>query len=145
MSPEPHLPRGRDSVPHDSRSCGRPRLLQEGVRAEETMRFPCRREDRDTEIRSKAHRCSWLTKARSRYAKPPQLGGTTVTVSIYFQDVDAVARRAEGAGATVLRPFADQFYGERSVNLKDPFGPLLAFSTVNEKLTVEEMRQRMPA
>ena len=76
---------------------------------------------------------------------PPQLGGTTVTVSIYVQDVDAFAKRAEGAGTTLLRPVADQFYGERTVNLKDPFGHVWHFATVKEKLTVEEMRQRMPA
>jgi PhnB protein len=75
---------------------------------------------------------------------PPQLGGTTVTVSIYVQDVDALARRAEGAGATVVRPVADQFYGERTVNFKDPFGHVWHFATVKETLTVEEMRQRMP-
>ena len=39
---------------------------------------------------------------------PPQLGGTSVTVSVYVQDVDAFARRAEDAGATLLRPVADQ-------------------------------------
>jgi PhnB protein len=76
---------------------------------------------------------------------PPQLGGTTVTVSIYVEDVDAFAKRAEGAGATLLRPVADQFYGERAVSLKDPFGHVWHFATVKEKLTVEEMRQRMPA
>src|SRR5688572_20974597 len=50
---------------------------------------------------------------------PQQLGGTTVTVSIYVKDVDAVAKRAQDAGAKVLRPVADQFYGERTVSLQD--------------------------
>ncbi len=75
---------------------------------------------------------------------PPQLGGTTVTVSIYVQDVDAFARRAEGAGITLLRPVADQFYGERTVSVKDPFGHVWHFATVKENLTVDEMRKRMP-
>jgi PhnB protein len=75
---------------------------------------------------------------------PPQLGGTTVTVSIYVEDVDAFARQAETAGAKVVRPVADQFYGERTVNLEDPFGHAWHFSTVKETLTPEEMIKRMP-
>lgn len=75
---------------------------------------------------------------------PLQLGGTTVTVSIYVQDVDAFARKAEAAGATVLRPVADQFYGERTVSLRDPSGHTWHFATVKETLTVEEMMKRMP-
>ena len=75
---------------------------------------------------------------------PQQLGGTTVSVSVYVNDVDAFAMRAEGAGAKVLRPAADQFYGERSVSLIDPFGHAWHFSTVKETLTVEEMIKRMP-
>ena len=75
---------------------------------------------------------------------PQQLGGTTASVSVYVEDVDAFAKRAEAAGATVLRPVADQFYGERSVSLQDPFGHTWHFSTVKETLTVEEMMQRMP-
>jgi PhnB protein len=75
---------------------------------------------------------------------PQQLGGTTVTVSVYVNDVDAFAKRAEGAGAKVLRPVADQFYGERSVSLQDPFGHGWHFATVKETLTAEEMMKRMP-
>ena len=75
---------------------------------------------------------------------PQQLGGTPVSVCIYVKDVDEFARRAEKAGATVLRPLADQFYGERTVSLQDPFGHVWHFSTVKEKLTVEQMMQRMP-
>jgi len=75
---------------------------------------------------------------------PPQLGGTTVTVSIYVEDVDAFTRQAEAAGAKVLRPVADQFYGERTVNIQDPFGHAWHFATVKETLTPEEMMKRMP-
>jgi len=75
---------------------------------------------------------------------PQQLGGTPVSVCIYVKDVDEFARRAEKAGATVLRPLADQFYRERTVSLQDPFGHVWHFSTVKEKLTVEQMMQRMP-
>jgi PhnB protein len=76
---------------------------------------------------------------------PQQLGGTTVTVSVYVRDVDGFAKRAEGAGAKVFRPVADQFYGERTVSFQDPFGHTWHFSTVKETLTVEEMMKRMPS
>ncbi|HEX9488100.1 MAG TPA: VOC family protein [Gemmatimonadales bacterium] len=75
---------------------------------------------------------------------PQQLGGTPVSVCVYVEDVDAFARRAEAAGAKVLRPVADQFYGERTVSVQDPFGHIWHFSTVKETLTVEEMMKRMP-
>ena len=75
---------------------------------------------------------------------PRQLGGTTVSVMIYVDDVDGFAKRAEAAGATVTRPLADQFYGERSVGFEDPFGHAWHFSTVKETLTVDEMIKRMP-
>ena len=75
---------------------------------------------------------------------PQQLGGTPVSVCVYVDDVDAVAKRAEAAGAKVVRPVADQFYGERSVTLQDPFGHIWHFSTVKETLSVEEMMKRMP-
>ena len=50
---------------------------------------------------------------------PQQLGGTPVSVCVYVKNVDAFARRAEAAGAKVLRPVADQFYGERSGSFQD--------------------------
>lgn len=75
---------------------------------------------------------------------PQQLGGTSVTVCVYVQDVDAFARKAEATGAKVIRPVADQFYGERNVGFEDPFGHLWYFSTVKESLSVEEVMKRMP-
>jgi len=75
---------------------------------------------------------------------PQQLGGMPVSVCVYVEDVDAFARRAEAAGAKALRPVADQFYGERTVSVQDPFGHIWHFSTVKETLTVEEMMKRMP-
>jgi PhnB protein len=75
---------------------------------------------------------------------PAQLGGTTVTISIYVADVDAFAKKAQAGGAVVLRPLADQFYGERSVSFRDPFGHTWHFATVTEQLTIEQMKKRMP-
>src|SRR3989442_14136412 len=53
---------------------------------------------------------------------PQQLGGTPVRGCVYVEDVDAVAPRAEAAGAKVLRPVADQFFGERAPSAAGPFG-----------------------
>jgi PhnB protein len=76
---------------------------------------------------------------------PSQIGGTTIGIYVHVKDVDdAFTRRAVAAGAEVLRPVADQFYGERSVTLQDSFGHVWYFATVKEKLTVEEMMRRMP-
>ena len=77
-------------------------------------------------------------------SSPTQLGGTTVGVYLHVADVDAFTARAQAAGATVVNPIEDKFYGERSVTLKDPFGHVWHFSTVKEKLSVEEMQRRMP-
>jgi PhnB protein len=76
------------------------------------------------------------------YRGPKSLGGTPVSVHIYVRDVDAFVRRAEEAGATVTRPAQDQFYGERTAILTDPFGHVWSFATRKEDLTPEEMQRR---
>jgi len=114
--------------------------------AEETMRFPMPDgKIGHAEIRIEGAPVFLADESSEAGTKsPPQLGGTTVTVSIYVQDVDAFARRAEAAGTKLLRPVADQFYGERTVSFQDPFGHAWHFATVKEAFTVEEMMKRMP-
>lgn len=73
---------------------------------------------------------------------PQTLGGTPVSIYIYVEDVDALARQAEKAGAKVLRPVATQFYGDRSVMLLDPFGHQWGFATHVEDVSPEEMERR---
>ncbi|MEV4198243.1 VOC family protein [Micromonospora globbae] len=55
---------------------------------------------------------------------PPTLGGTPVVMALYVDDADAVGRRMEQHGGTVVFPIADQPYGERGGRLADPFGHL---------------------
>ncbi len=55
-------------------------------------------------------------------ASPAQLDGTTVVLDLHVADADAVFQRAVDAGATVVFPLADQFYGDRSGRVRDPFG-----------------------
>ncbi len=76
---------------------------------------------------------------------PPSIGGTAVKLHIYVADVDAVVRKAAAAGATVLRPVQDQFYGERSGMIADPFGHQWFVATRKETVTPEEMRSRYVA
>jgi PhnB protein len=79
------------------------------------------------------------------FRSPEALGGSPVQLYIYVEDVDALAERAVAAGATVLRPVGDQFYGDRSVQLKDPFGHLWSFATHIEDVSEEELRRRAEA
>ena len=73
---------------------------------------------------------------------PPTIGGTAVKLHVYVADADATVKRAEAAGATVLRPVQDQFYGDRSGMIVDPFGHQWFVATRKEVVTPEEMRAR---
>lgn len=73
---------------------------------------------------------------------PQALGGSPVILQLYFDDVDAVADRAVAEGATVVFPVADQFYGDRSGRLADPFGHIWIVGTHKEDVTPDEIRRR---
>jgi len=74
---------------------------------------------------------------------PASLGGTAVSILLYVEDVDTLFARAIGAGATMMRPVVDQFYGDRSGTLKDPFGHVWTIATHKEDLSSEELQRRM--
>jgi PhnB protein len=76
---------------------------------------------------------------------PRSLGGSPVKIHIYVEDVDALAAQAVAAGATVKRPVADQFYGDRTVTLEDPFGHVWTFATHKEDVPHDELRKRHAA
>ncbi|HEX2539485.1 MAG TPA: VOC family protein [Caldimonas sp.] len=76
---------------------------------------------------------------------PLTLGGSPMFLMIYVPDVDAAFDRAIAAGATVVRPVADQFYGDRSGTLKDPFGHQWTLATHIEDVSAEEAQRRMQA
>jgi PhnB protein len=73
---------------------------------------------------------------------PRAIGGTPVTISVYVEDVDGVVERAAQAGAAVLRPVEDQFYGDRSGQFEDPFGHRWSVATHVEDISPEEMGRR---
>jgi PhnB protein len=73
---------------------------------------------------------------------PKALGGTPVTMSVYVEDVDRVVDRAAQAGAKVLRPVEDQFYGDRAGQFEDPFGHRWSVASHIEDVSPEEMARR---
>ena len=83
--------------------------------------------------------------AEDGYRGPQALGGTPVSLLVYVPDVDAAFARAVAAGATAQRPVADQFYGDRSGVLVDPFGHVWSLATHQEDVSAEEMSRRMQA
>ena len=76
---------------------------------------------------------------------PKTIGGTPVTISLYVEDVDAVFDAAVAAGATAVRAVEDQFYGDRTGQLEDPFGHRWSVATHVEDVPPEEMEKRMKA
>lgn len=76
---------------------------------------------------------------------PRARGGSSVAIHLFVDGVDAVVERAVAAGAKLLRPVKDEFYGERSGKLEDPFGHIWMVSTVIEEVSPEEMQRRYEA
>lgn len=73
---------------------------------------------------------------------PKSIGGTAVSLHLYVEDVDSFAEKAVAEGLKVLRPVANQFYGDRSGHFEDPFGHKWSFATHIEDLTPEELNER---
>jgi PhnB protein len=76
---------------------------------------------------------------------PTELGGTSASVFMYVEDVDAVVKQAVDAGATVTMEVADQFWGDRFGSVQDPFGHLWSIATHVEDVPPEEMAERAKA
>jgi PhnB protein len=79
------------------------------------------------------------------HSSPQTLGGSPVSLMFYVPDVDAAFARALAAGAQVKYPLKDQFYGDRSGTVLDPFGYLWTIATHTEDVSGEEMKRRMAA
>ncbi len=73
---------------------------------------------------------------------PQSLGGSHVMFMLRVDDVDAMIARAMAAGAKLTRPVADQFYGDRTGEVSDPFGYRWTLSTHVEDVSEEEMQRR---
>jgi PhnB protein len=73
---------------------------------------------------------------------PDSIGGTSFTIHLHVDDADALIERAVAAGATVVRPPTDQFYGERSGTIRDPFGHEWNIGHEIEQVGPAEMQRR---
>jgi PhnB protein len=79
------------------------------------------------------------------YVGPKTLGGTPVSLMIYVEDVDTIYAQAIKSGGEEVKALQDQFYGDRSGTLKDPFGHIWTVATHKEDVTPEEMDKRVKA
>ncbi len=73
---------------------------------------------------------------------PKTLGGAACSILLYVEDADSLYQQAVAAGAVEQRPIQDQFYGDRSGTVEDPFGHVWTISSRIEDLSDEEMDQR---
>ena len=73
---------------------------------------------------------------------PQTVGGTPVVLAFYVEDADAVVRRAAAAGAKVLMSVKDQFYGDRSGRIEDPYGHIWLVGTHVEDVSPAEVQRR---
>jgi PhnB protein len=76
---------------------------------------------------------------------PEALGGSPVSIHLDVEDADALAAQAIAAGARIVRPVSDQFYGDRSGIVADPFGYSWNIAMHKEEMSVEEMHRRFEA
>lgn len=76
------------------------------------------------------------------FKSPKTLGGSPVMLHLYVTNVEEIAQQAAAAGANIVRPVSDQFYGDRTVGIEDPFGHSWYFATHVEDVSHEEMARR---
>ena len=74
---------------------------------------------------------------------PKALKGSSVTIHLYVEDVDAAVARAVGAGAKITMPLEDMFWGDRYCKLEDPFGHQWSIATHVRDVSPDEMREAM--
>ena len=79
------------------------------------------------------------------FRSPQTIGGSPVALYLYVEDVDALADQAVAAGAKLVKPVKDQFYGDRNGQLEDPFGHAWYISTHTEDVSPEELHKRVAA
>jgi uncharacterized glyoxalase superfamily protein PhnB len=93
---------------------------------------------------------AWVLMVSEEYPEygilgPQSIGGTSVSIHLHVDDADAAIARAVAAGATVLRPASDAFYGERGGTVRDPFGHEWMLGHSIEEVSPEEMQRRYTA
>jgi PhnB protein len=71
------------------------------------------------------------------------IGNSPVSLYVYLPDVDRVVEKAKAEGAKIVKPVQDQFYGDRTGFLQDPFGHFWGIATHIEEVSPQEMKERM--
>ena len=71
------------------------------------------------------------------------IGASPVSLYVYLPDVDRVVEKAAAEGGKILKPVEDQFYGDRSGFIQDPFGHLWGIATHVEDVSPQDMKERM--
>jgi PhnB protein len=85
-----------------------------------------------------------LAEANPEYNKSPDmLNGTSIILNLYVRDVDGTVNIAVTAGARIIFPVADQFYGDRAGRIQDPFGHMWIISKHIKDITPKEMQEQM--
>ena len=74
-----------------------------------------------------------------RIGSPKSIGGNSVFLNMYFDDVDAVYKKATDEGASVVMPLSDVFWGDRYGQIKDPFGHIWEIATHKKDMTTDEI------
>ena len=74
-----------------------------------------------------------------RVGSPKSIGGNSVFLNMYFDDVDAIYKKAIDEGASELMPISDVFWGDRYGQIKDPFGHIWEIATHKKDLTRDEI------
>ena len=115
-----------------------------GAREEESMRM--------TTLDRKVGHCEiWIGNAfvmladeipQMTFRSPQSIGGSPMTLVLYVKYVDEIANRAVAAGAKLVQPLADMFYGDRAGTIEDPFGHIWHIATHKEDLPPEEIKER---
>ena len=79
------------------------------------------------------------------FRSPLSMGGSPVHMHMYVDNVDTIVGRAVAAGAKVIRPVQDQFYGDRTGTVADPYGHVWHVATHTEDVSPDEIRKRAAA
>jgi PhnB protein len=112
--------------------------------ATEIMRFPGPSGTvAHAEIRIGDSQIMLADEGEGQYRSPEALGGSPISLMLYVDDVDKTFKQALSNGAKETRAVQDQFYGDRSGNLVDPFGHVWTVSTHKEDVSEQEMQRRM--
>lgn len=77
------------------------------------------------------------------HTSPASVGGSPISLYVYFPNVDEVVKRAAAEGGKIIKPVEDQFYGDRNGFFRDPFGHLWGVATHVEDVSPQEMKERM--